>query len=239
MGVVLSLLLETGHIYRDYNEHKRWIEKNVWVAADDLMSGGALSFGYSHGTSCPPQQQPKKDSTWWRHINSAYYRCFLSHSLHFSSFRSILSTVLTEITHSFPQKEETYCFSFQKKSRQQQPGLVGGQMLHLTWAWRTCPLVRQNLPKFPLSPAGSSAGLWFALWRAHSNASFKSFLISHQQLCNFQPSRQSRQITRAGEVLWAQGHWRERNAFYWDGNGILSLFGVLVLDQVYTGSRVV
>lgn len=118
-----------------------------------------------------------------------------------------------DVTHLFPQKKETHPFSFQKKSRQQQPGLAEGQTFHLSCAWRTCPLVRQNLPKFQLCPAGSSAGLWFALCRVHSNASFKSFLISHQQLCNFQPSRQSRQVTRAGEVLWAQGHWRERKAF--------------------------
>lgn len=172
---------------------------------------------YPLGTATAPHTLPnnnqKKDNTWWRHVNSACYRWFLSHSLHSSS-----------------------CFSFQKKHRQQQPG---GQTLYLSWAWRTSPLVRQNLPKFQLSPAGSSAGLWFALCRAHSNASFKSFLISHQQLCNFQPSRQSRQVTRAGEVLWAQGHWRERKASRWDGNGILSLFRALVLDQVHTGTRVV
>ncbi|KAK2528543.1 Mmd [Columba guinea] len=40
-----------------------------------------------------------------------------------------------------------------------------------------------------------------AVDRAHSNVSIESFLISHQQLCNFQPSRQSTQVTMADKKL--------------------------------------
>lgn len=91
----------------------------------------------------PSPTTMKKASTWWKQINSAYYRRFLSYSLHVLPLSGAYLAQTWHVTCLFPQKEETYLFSFLLKE-----GcccLAGPRTLRVSRAWRTRPLAERKV----------------------------------------------------------------------------------------------